>query len=262
MSRWPSSPGSGLQNRAEWCNSITGLHFPGISVERYTPVFQTGIQGAIPWCLTISFSPVEPGVPAETSHGRSSGLDAAFSALGSLSERSLRVRRLLREQEQAGALPAALTILRDPNTGAGQALTGLTAAVQLRLAGRDRDWVASIAAMQRSLKPQSTGQHRGDPPFHAGVAQQRQQQFRKLPGDSPLGSASLPAGPISCSRSSNYQSGRLRTARLQVRFLPGVPFCRVSPTTRDAPLRTERLGVEIPHAAPFRPRSPMQRPRT
>jgi hypothetical protein len=25
--------------------------------------------------------------------------------------------------------------------------------------------VASIAAMQRSLKPQSTGQHRGDPPF-------------------------------------------------------------------------------------------------
>ena len=38
--------------------------------------------------------------------------------------------------------------------------------------------------------------------------------------------------------------------------------CRVSPTTRDAPLRTERLGVEIPHAAPFRPRSPMQRRRT
>src|SRR5438445_7710594 len=36
---------------------------------------------------------------------------------------------------------------------------------------------------------------------------------------------------------------------------------RVSPTTRDAPLRTERLGVELPHAAPFRPRSPMQRPR-
>ena len=118
---------------------------------------------------------------------------------------------------------------------------------------RDRDWVASIAAMQRSLKPQSTGQHRGDPPFHAGVAQQRQQQFRKLPGDSPHGSASLPVGPISCSRSSNYQSGRLRTARLQVRFLPGVPFCRVSPTTRGTPLRTERLGVEIPHAAPIWP---------
>ena len=55
------------------------------------------------------------------------------------------------------------------------------------------------------------------------MAQQRQQQFRKLPGDPPHGSASLPVGPIPCSRNSNYQSGRLRTARLQVRFLPGVP---------------------------------------
>ena len=38
----------------------------------------------------------------------------------SSSERSLKVRRLLREQEKAGAIPAALTILRDANTGAGQ----------------------------------------------------------------------------------------------------------------------------------------------
>ena len=51
---------------------------PGISVERYTPVFQTEIRGAIPRCPTT--------------------------------ERSLKVRRLLREQDQAGALPAALTI--------------------------------------------------------------------------------------------------------------------------------------------------------
>ena len=29
----------------------------------------------------------------------------------------------------------------------------------------------------------------------AGVAQQRQQQFRKLPGNPPHGSASLPVGP-------------------------------------------------------------------
>ena len=141
---------------------------------------------------------------------------------GEFSERSLKVRRLLREQEQVGAAPIALTILRDANTGAGQdphrpGCGGSTPP-------SCRDWVASIAAMQRSLKPQSTGQHRGDPPFPAGVAQQRQQQFRKLPGNPPHGSASLPVGPISCSRSSNYQSGRLRTARLQVRFLPGAPF--------------------------------------
>jgi hypothetical protein len=100
----------------------------------------------------------------------------------SSSERSLKVRRLLREQEKAGAIPAALTISRDANTGAGEGFTDLAAAVQLRL--RVAFWVASIAAMQRSLKPQSTGQHRGDPPFRAGVAQQRQQQFRKLPGKS------------------------------------------------------------------------------
>ena len=142
-----------------------------------------------------------------------------------------------------------LLISRDANTGAGQDPHRPDCGGSTPPSCRDR--VASIAAMQRFLKPQSTGQHRGDPPFHAGVAQQRQQQFRKLPGNPPHGSASLPVGPISCSRSSNYQSGRLRTARLQVRALPGVPFCRVSPTTRGAPLRTERLGVELPHAAPF-----------
>jgi hypothetical protein len=43
------------------------------------------------------------------------------------------VKRLLREQEQAGALPAALTILRDANTGAGKDFTDLAAVVQLRL---------------------------------------------------------------------------------------------------------------------------------
>ena len=59
--------------------------------------------------------------------------------------------------------------------------------------------VASIAAMQRSLKPQSTGQHRGDPPFFADVAQQRQQQFRKLPGALPHESANLSIGSISAS---------------------------------------------------------------
>jgi hypothetical protein len=131
------------------------------------------------------------------------------------------VRRLLREQDQVGAAPIALTISHDANTGAGQDPHRPDCGGSTPPSCRDR--VASIAAMQRFLKPQSTGQHRGDPPFHAGVAQQRQQQFRKLPGDSPHGSASLPVGPISCSRSSNYQSGRLRTARLQVRFLPGVP---------------------------------------
>ena len=48
------------------------------------------------------------------------------------------------------------------NPGVDQDLSGLAAAVQLRL--RVVIHFGSIAAMQRSLKPQSTGQHRGDPP--------------------------------------------------------------------------------------------------
>ena len=169
------------------------------------------------------------------------------------------MRRLLREQEKAGAIPAALTIYATRIPVSVRTLTGLAAAVQLRL--RVAIGLQTLTVKSRLLTGENSVRIRGDPPFHAGVAQQRQQQFRKLPGDSPPGSASLPAGPISCSRSSNYQSGRLRTARLQVRFLPGVPFCRVSPTTRGAPLRTERLGVELPHAAPLCPRSPRQRRR-
>ena len=134
-------------------------------------------------------------------------------------------------------------ISRDANTGVGQdphrpGCGGSTPP-------SCRDWVASIAAMQRSLKPQSTGQHRGDPPFHAGVAQQRQQQFRKLPGNPPHGSASLPVGPISCSRSSKYQSGRIRTDTLRVLSAPSLhwttwaKWCRVR-EFHPQPLRSER----------------------
>ena len=78
--------------------------------------------------------------------------------------------------------------------------------------------------------------------FQADVAQQRQQQFRKLPGNPPHGSASLPVGPILCSRSSSYQSGRLRTAITGEIPAASAIFSRVSPTTRGTPLRTERLG--------------------
>ena len=124
---------------------------------------------------------------------------------GSLSERSLKVRRLLREQEQTGAVPVALTILRDANTGAGQDPHRPDCGGSTPPSCRDR--VASIAAMQRFLKPQSTGQHRGDPPFHAGAAQQRQQQFRKLPGDSPHGSASLPVSSFPAKSLAEHRNG-------------------------------------------------------
>jgi hypothetical protein len=81
----------------------------------------------------------------------------------------------------------------------------------------------------------------------------------------PHESASLSIGSISASvvklQSSSASNGE---------FAGGSPagctniYCRVSPTTRGAPLRTERLWVEIPHAAPISicSRSPMQRQRT
>ena len=64
-------------------------------------------------------------MPTEISPGRrcwrtAKCPDARLSALGSFSERSLKVRRLLRGQDQRGAIPLALTTLRDANTGAGQ----------------------------------------------------------------------------------------------------------------------------------------------
>jgi hypothetical protein len=57
--------------------------------------------------------PSESGPPAETPHGRSNGRAPDSVRLGILSECSLKVRRLLREQDQAGALPVALSISRD-----------------------------------------------------------------------------------------------------------------------------------------------------
>ena len=102
------------------------------------------------------------------------------------------MRRLLREQEQTGAVPVALTILRDANTGAGQEFTALAAAVQLRLRV-----ATGLQALQRCsglLNRRARGSTVATHHFHAGVAQQRQQQFRKLPGESPHESASLSAG--------------------------------------------------------------------
>ena len=75
---------------------------------------------------------------------------------------------MLREQDQAGALPAALSISRDAKSRCRSGLhrPGCGGSTPPSCRGR----VASIAAMQRSLKPQSTGQHRGDPPAFARCA--------------------------------------------------------------------------------------------
>ena len=137
---------------------------------------------------------------------------------------------------------------RDANTGVGQDFTDLAAVVQLRLRV-----ALELQALQRCsglLNRRARGSTVATHHF-ADVAQQRQQQFRKLPGALPHESASLSIGSISASvvklLSSSASNGE---------FAGGSPAectnsCRVSPTTRGAPLRTERLGVELPHAAPF-----------
>jgi hypothetical protein len=58
--KWPIRSGGGLRSRRGWCDSRTGFHFPGIGVERHTPVFQTGVEGALPSCPSI-FAARNPG---------------------------------------------------------------------------------------------------------------------------------------------------------------------------------------------------------
>ena len=73
------------------------------------------------------------------------------------------MRRLLREQEQGGALPPALTISRDANTGAGQGFTDLAAAVQLRL--RVAIGLQTLTVKLRLLPGWNTVRVRGNPAF-------------------------------------------------------------------------------------------------
>src|SRR5216117_469665 len=85
------------------------------------------------------------------------------------------------------------SVFRDANTGVGQDFTGLVAAVQLRLR------VAfGLQALQRCsglLNRRARGSTVATHHF-ADVAQQRQQQFRKLPGTLPHESANLSIGSI------------------------------------------------------------------
>ena len=66
----------------------------------------------------------------------------------------------------------------------------------------------------------------------------------------PHESASLSIGPISASVVKLLSSSASNGESAGGSPAGCTKSCRVSPTTRDAPLRPERLGVEIPHAAP------------
>ena len=150
----------------------------GISVERHTPVFQTGVEGALPSCPSISGRDVLPHVP-------NLGLRSNAALPWFSRDAKSRCRSGLHRSGRGGSTPPSC-----------------------------REWVASIAAMQRSLKPQSTGQHRGnhhfrirgeiyyhpplrteslqvgvlpDAPIHAALAQQKRRpaQNGKVEGANP-----------------------------------------------------------------------------
>ncbi len=133
----------------------------GISVERHTPVLQTGIVGALPTCPAIS-------------RGAKS-----------------RCRSGLHRSGCGGSTPPSCP-----------------------------DWVANFDSEVPPLNRQELGASPRQPTISASVVKLLSSSASngEFAGESPAGCASL---------------------------------CRVSPTTRDTPLRTERLGVEIPHAAPF-----------
>ena len=103
--------------------------------------------------------------------------------------------------------------------------------------------VASIAAMQRSLKPQSTGQHRGDPPSFAIPAaggEGCRAEARKCEGglSHPVGYGS--AGHFRI-RGEIYYHPPLRTESLQVGVLPDAPI-PAALAQRPEALRSERRG--------------------
>ena len=106
----------------------------------------------------------------------------------SSSERSLKVRRLLREQEKAGALPAALTILtRREIPVPARTLTGRCGGSTPPSCRGPSERALGLQALQRCsglLNRRARGSTVATHHFYAGVAQQRQQQFRKLPGKS------------------------------------------------------------------------------
>ena len=157
------------------------------------------------------------------------------------------------------------------NPGAGQDITCLAAAVQLRLRV-----AVGLQALQRCsglLNRRARGSTVATHHFGGGTRIEKFMRSLACPARRikllPSASSSVSNAPVAqCieRRASNAEVAGESPAGsanfiYDLRFTID-DFCSVSPTTRDAPLRTERLGVEIPHAAPICPCSPTQRRRT
>ena len=152
------------------------------------------------------------------------------------------MRRLLREQDQAGALPAALAISRDAKSRCRSEPQGSDCGGSTppsRSLGSQ-----TLIVKSRLLTGENSVQIRGDPPAFARRTAKTKLPRRSFERSRPNRTRPSSFGPAGHSasvvklRSSSASNGE---------FAGGSPAgCtnsrRVSPTTRDAPLRTERLG--------------------
>lgn len=107
----------------------------GIGVDRHTPVFQTGIEGALPSCPS-TFSQVNP---------------------------ACRQRPRTVEVMAGGWVRCAWDFFRDAGAGDGQDFTGLASVV--RLHPRVAFGLQTLTVKSRLLTGENSVRIRGDPPF-------------------------------------------------------------------------------------------------
>ena len=187
-------------------------NFPGISVERHTPVFQAGVEGALPACPSIS-------QVNRVRRQRPRTVEGACARPPGRTSDSVRLGFLFPRCE----IPVSARTSQAWPRRFNSAFVSRSLQTAIRVANFDSE----VPALNR----RELGANPRRPTISASVV--------KLLSSSASNGEFAGGSPAGCTNSR-----------------------RVSPTTRDTPLRTERLGVEIPHAAPFRPRSPTQRQRT
>ena len=165
-------------------------NFPGISVERHTPVFQTGVEGALPSCPSISqVNRVRRQRPRTVEVMAGPPIRCAWDSY--FRDAKSRCRSELHRSGRGGSTPPSC-----------------------------RAWVANFDSEVPALNRRELGANPRRPTISASVV--------KLLSSSASNGEFAGGSPAGCTNSR-----------------------RVSPTTRDAPLRPERLGVELPHAAPL-----------
>ena len=201
-----------MQNRTGWCDSSTGFHFPGIGVERHTPL---AVRKDLPnrnrgrnTLMPVHF-PSESGLPAEASHGRRCWRTATmpcagFGALGIFfTRRECRCRSGHHRHGCGGSTPPSRRVLADGHQGL-QALQRCSGLLNRRARGSTvathhfgggtwtEKFMRSLACPARRIKllPSASSSVSNAP-----VAQciERRASNAEVAGESPAGSTNLRA---------------------------------------------------------------------